>query len=135
MRVLPKICHDEVSKKGGDAAATHYVKNADLRAELIKSKELDELTPEAVRMIQEIANKLSNRLRYENPDDKADCIAYAIMDCMCYWRNYDPSISDNAFAYITSMCRNGFAKGWRALGYMKMPQSTRLYLSDNIYSI
>ena len=121
--------------KTEDYSSSHYVKNADLRAELIKSKEQDELTPEAVAMIIQIATKLSNRLHYVNPDDKEDCIQYAILDCISYWRNYDPAKSDNAFAYITSICRNGFAKGWRALGYMKMPQSSRLSLADNIYSI
>ena len=51
------------------------------------------------------------------------------------WRNFNPEISDNAFAYITSVCRNAFAKGWRQLGKIQCPDSMRVPISDDIYSL
>lgn len=123
---------DNPAKKSADS---HYVKNSVLRDELIKCREQDKLTDEAVSMFTQIATKLSASIKYNDPEDRKDCIAYAVLDCVRYWRNYDPSVSENAFAYITSVCRNGFAKGWRALGKMKCPDSQVISLSDDIYSL
>lgn len=113
----------------------HYVKNKDLREELIKSREAGELTDTAIDMFIQIATRLSSKLKYNDPADREDCISYAILDCLRYWHDYDPEYSENAFAYITSVCLNGFAKGWRALGKIKCPDSIRIPISDGIYSI
>ena len=123
---------DAPTKKSSDS---HYVKNSILREELKKCKEQDMLTNEAVNMFTQIATKLSAGIKYNDPEDRKDCIAYAVLDCVRYWRNFDPDVSENAFAYITSICRNGFAKGWRALGKMKCPDSLVISLSDNLYSL
>lgn len=112
-----------------------YVKNADLRAQLIKSKEADELTAEAVDMFILMANKFSTKLKYVYEEDKEDCISFAIMDCYQYWRGYDPKKSDNAFAYVSQIIKNGFAKGWRRI-HGKMPLSSKVSVSqNNIYSL
>lgn len=113
----------------------HYVPNAILLAELIKCKENDELSEDAALMFTAIATKLSMRLKYTNPSDREDCISSAVLDCVLYWRNFDVEKTDNAFAYITSICSNGFAKGWRKLGKKDLPDSNRLPLSDSVYSI
>lgn len=126
---------DTTLNQGKRNPAGHYVKNADLRNELIKCKEQDKLTDEAVLMFEKIARRLSVKLKYNDPMDKEDCISFAVLDCIKYWRNYDPSITDNAFAYITTVCRNGFAKGWRALGKMQLPESLKVPISDNLYSL
>jgi DNA-directed RNA polymerase specialized sigma subunit len=112
-----------------------YVKNADLRAELIKSKAQDELTLEAIKMFMLMAQKFSLRLHYVYEEDKEDCIAFAIMDCYRYWRGYKPEKSDNAFAYVSQIIKNGYAKGWRKL-YGRMPLSSKISISrNNIYSL
>ena len=116
-------------------SSDHYIKNSILTAELIKCKQQDELTPEAVQMFVAIATKLSNTMHYTNPDDRDDCISTAVLDCIKYWRNFDPEKTMNGFAYITSICKNGFAKGWRQLGKMQLPDSKKVSLSDNIYNI
>jgi hypothetical protein len=114
---------------------THHVKNRDLREELILSKEKDELTPKAVDMIMLMAEKLSTKFKYVYPEDREDCIAFAIMDCWKYWRGYNPEKSDNAFAYITQIQKNGFAKAWRVLKN-HMPESKKISISsNNIYSL
>jgi len=116
-------------------STTHHVKNADLRNEIVKCKENDELSREAIDMFILMANKFSNKLQYIYPEDKEDCISFAIMDCYLYWRGYNPEKSQNAFAYFTQIIKNGFAKGWRKL-YGNMPKSKKVSVSSNrIYNI
>jgi DNA-directed RNA polymerase specialized sigma subunit len=112
-----------------------HVKNADLRNEIIKCKENDELTKEALDMFILMAKKFSQKLNYIYSEDREDCIQFAIMDCFQYWRGYDPKKSQNAFAYFTQIIKNGFAKGWRKL-YGNMPKSKKISVSQgNIYNI
>jgi len=115
--------------------AVHHVKNADLRNEIIKCKENDKLSIEAIEMFQLMAKKFSTKLNYVYPQDREDCIAFAILDCYMYWRAYNPEKSENAFAYFTQMIKNGFAKGWRKL-HGNFPKSKKISVSDNnVYNI
>ena len=112
-----------------------YVKNKELREELIKSKEQDELTPRALEMIMLMAEKFGTKLNYAREEDFQDCRSSAIMDCWMYWRGYKAEKSPNAFAYITQMIKNGYAKGWRKLyGNMKMSQKISIS-RHKIYNI
>lgn len=108
----------------------HHVKNTDLRNEIIKSKNADKLTPEALNMFILMAKKFSTKLNYVYAEDREDCISFAIMDCYQYWRGYDPEKSQNAFAYFTQVIKNGFGKGWRKL-YGNMPKSKKISISNN----
>jgi hypothetical protein len=113
----------------------HHVKNKDLREELIKSKASNVLTKECLDMFILMAHKFSTKFKYIYPEDKEDCISFAIMDCYQYWRGYNPEKSANAFAYITQIIKNGFAKGWRKL-YGNYPKSKKISISQSkIYSI
>ena len=113
----------------------HHVKNSDLRNEIIKCKEEDKLSKEAINMLMLMAKKFAEKLQYIYPEDREDCIAFAIMDCWQYWRGYNPEKSSNAFAYYTQIIKNGFAKGWRKL-YGKMPKSKKVSVSNNrVYNI
>ena len=113
----------------------HHVKNKDLREEIIKSKEQDELTPEALDMFILMADKFGNKLTYIYIEDRQDCCSTAIMDCFQYWRGYDPEKSLNAFAYYTQIIKNGYAKGWRRL-YGNMPKSSKISISQHqIYNL
>jgi hypothetical protein len=109
---------------------THHVKNADLRNEIIKCKENDELSKEALEMFMLMAKKFSTKLNYIYNEDREDCIAFAVMDCYMYWRGYNPERSQNAFAYFTQVIKNGFAKGWRKL-YGNCPKSKKVSVSSN----
>jgi len=115
--------------------SNHHVKNKDLREALIESKAKDELTKEALDMFILMAEKFSTKFKYIYEEDKQDCISFAIMDCYLYWRGYDPEKSPNAFAYVTQIIKNGFAKGWRRL-YGNVPKSKKISVSHNkIYSL
>ena len=106
-----------------------YVKNKDLREEIIKSQELGELTPKALDMLILMCHKFAFNFTYNYVEDKEDCTAFAIMNCWTYWRKYDPSISENAFSYYTQIIKNGYALGWAKLGYKDCPYSSRVNVS------
>lgn len=115
---------------------SHHVKNSDLRNEILKCKENDILSDDAIKMFQLMAKKFSTKLNYVYSEDREDCISFAVLDCYQYWRGYDPEKSQNAFAYFTQVIKNGFAKGWRKLGYGNMPKSKKISISSNkIYNI
>lgn len=114
----------------------HYVKNKDLREEIAKCKAEDKLSDKAIIMFQLMADKYSRTFNYIHDDDRRDCISVAVIDCYKYWKGYDPEISDNAFAYYTTVIRNGFSKAWRILGYIALPKSKRVSLNQHkIYSL
>ena len=114
-----------------------YVSNPKLLEELLKSKELGRLTDAFTKMVILIATDISKKLHYVDENDRDDCIQYAIMDCLTYgYQKFDESKSKNAFAYLTSVCSNGFAKGWGKLGYHDLPASKKTRLdSGEVYSI
>ena len=117
-------------------ASAHYVMNSVLIAEIIKCNNEDRLSEELVRMFYQIAEKLSMKIMYNDPEDRKDCIATAVMDCVLYWKNFNPETSTNGFAYITSICKNGFAKGWKRMEKMKFPDSACIPInSNNIYNL
>ena len=129
---------ETLSSVGRTPESKHYVKNSVLRDEIMRCKRENngKASDELANMFIQIATKLSNKLKYTREEDRIDCIYTAVSNCIMYFNNFDESITPNAFAYITSICRNGFAKGWRELGYEKLPQSLQVSLSsDNVYSI
>lgn len=112
-----------------------YVNNAKLKAELIKCREKDELSVEAIKMFQLMSTKYITKLKFKYEEDKDDCIAGAVMDCYLYWRSYDPNKSDNAFAYFSTVIRNGWGKQMRKLRG-SFSESSKVRLSSNmIYNL
>lgn len=113
----------------------HHVKNKDLREEIILSKEQNNLTKKALDMLMLMADKFANKMTYLDPDDRKDCVAFAVMDCYLYWRGYDPEKSQNAFAYYTQIIKNGMGKGWRKL-HGHFPHSSKISISHHqIYNL
>jgi hypothetical protein len=101
-------------KKRGDK---HYVNNKEFTAEIIKCKGTDELSDFAVSCFIALANRAVNKMYYEDYRDREDCIQSALLDCLKYWRGFDPAKAEipNAFAYFTQVCKNGYAKQWKAI--------------------
>ena len=57
-----------------------YVSNKDLLREIIISKEQDQLTNNAIKMFQLMAENLAKTKPYKYPEDKEDCIQSAMLD-------------------------------------------------------
>ncbi len=101
-------------KKKGDK---HYVNNKEFTQSIIDDKKKEELSEFSISCFVALANRAVNKMYYEDPRDREDCIQSAILDCLKYWRGFDPSKSKNpnAFAYFTQVCKNGYAKQWKAI--------------------
>ncbi len=92
----------------------NYLNNRDLYDQMVLSKEQDVLTKEAEKMLILIAERAINKMKYVSEDDRKDCLQFAILDLLKYWRNFNP-IYPNAFAYFTEIAKRGYAKGWNKI--------------------
>ena len=92
----------------------NYLNNRDLYDQMVLSKDQDVLTKEAEKMLILIAERAINKMTYVSEDDRKDCLQFAILDLLKYWRNFNP-IYPNAFAYFTEIAKRGYAKGWNKI--------------------
>jgi len=111
----------------------NYVDPEEFRKEILLSKEKDELTRGAIQMLQLMAQEASKKLKYKDEEDRKDCIAFALLDVVKYWRSFNPEKSKYPFAYYTQMIKNGFAKGWRKLHPMSSTNMVSLS-NENLYT-
>lgn len=111
-----------------------YVSNPYLLQEIMKSKERDELTPEALKMFQLMIENISAKKHYNDPEDRKDCWQSAYLDILLYWRGFNPEKSKNPFAYFTSVIVNGLNKGWHKISG-KMKPSDMISLDNNVHSL
>lgn len=95
-----------------------YLNNKDLYDQMVLSKEQNKLTPEAEKMLILLAERTINKLSYVNDDDRQDCLQFALLDLLKYWRNFNPQYP-NAFAYFTEIAKRGYAKGWNKIHPVK----------------
>jgi hypothetical protein len=116
----------------------NYVKNPDLLRVVAESKEKGELTPETIKMFTLMIEGITKKMSYKNPDDKADCMAFAMEDLCRYWNRFDPEKSNNPFAYFTQIAKNGMAKGWKKIHPPKSPRTipfSHITGEDNSYNV
>jgi hypothetical protein len=102
-------------KKRGDQ---HYINNKDFTNEIIKCKNNEgELSKFAIDCFISLANRAVERLYFQDPRDREDCIQSALLDCLKYWKSFDETKTGNpnAFAYFTQVCKNGYAKEWKKI--------------------
>lgn len=115
-----------------------YVRNSDLLRAFNESKAKGQLTTENIEMFTLMIEGISKKMAYKDPDDKADCMAFAMEDLCKYWNRFDPSKSNNPFAYFTQIAKNGFAKGWKKIHPPKSPKTIPFsYITgdDNSYNV
>lgn len=98
--------------------AKNYLNNKDLYNEIVKSKEQDKLTPDAEKMLVLIAERAIRKMKYVYDEDREDCLQFALLDLLKYWRNFNPQYP-NAFAYFTEIAKRGYAKGWNKIHPLK----------------
>ena len=118
--------------------AKEYVKNSDLLRAVSESKSKGHLTPETIRMFSMMIDGISKKMAYKDPEDRADCMSFAMEDLCKYWDRFNPEKSNNPFAYFTQIAKNGFAKGWKKLHPPKNPKTIPFYYitgDDNSYNV
>ena len=113
----------------------NYVSNKELLHELIESKNIGNLTPRALFLLDKMIEEISKVFKYRAEEDREDCKAFAMEDVVKYWNRFDPAKSTNAFSYFTQMIKNGSAKGWRRIYPIKASSMISLSGDHGIYNI
>ena len=101
------------------ARKKNYLNNKDLYNAIVASKEDGKLTKDAEKMLILLAEKAINKMKYVDEKDREDCLSFAILDLLKYWRSFNP-VYTNAFAYFTEIAKRGYAKGWNAIHHAKI---------------
>jgi DNA-directed RNA polymerase specialized sigma24 family protein len=100
---------------------THYVDNKQLYAVIVEYKNQFELAelhnqdpppiPNYVgECILQIAKRLSTKPNFINYSYREEMISDGIENCISYFNNFDPSKSDNPFAYFTQIIYYAFLR-------------------------
>lgn len=102
----------------------YYISNKDFSNEIIACKVTGVLTPKAVDFFILLSNRTirTKKLHHRCQADIEDAVQTAIEDCLRYWQNFDPTVSEygpNAFSYFTSIVGNGFAKFYNKMYKLK----------------
>ena len=92
----------------------NYLNNKDLYNAIVESKQDDKLTQTAEKMLVLLAERTIRKLTYVSEDDRNDCLQFALLDLLKYWRNFNPKYT-NAFVYFTEIAKRGYAKGWNKI--------------------
>jgi DNA-directed RNA polymerase specialized sigma24 family protein len=101
--------------------ATHYVDNKQLYAVIIDYKtrvaqaEATNTAPPQIpnyvgECILQIAKRLSTKPNFINYSYREEMISDGIENCVSYFDNFDPSKSDNPFAYFTQIIYYAFLR-------------------------
>lgn len=114
------------------ARKKNYLNNRDLYDQIVLSKEQDKLTADAEKMLVLLAERAIRKLSYVNEDDRQDCLQFALLDLLKYWRNFNPKYT-NAFAYFTEIAKRGYAKGWNKIHPKKYKSTLSLDKSSGSY--
>jgi hypothetical protein len=99
----------------------HYVNNKTLYEEMVKFKEAVKIAeekgkplPQVPRYVGEcflmICNKLSSKPNFAGYSYRDDMIADAIENCVASAHSFDPTKSNNPFAYFTQIAWNAFIR-------------------------
>jgi DNA-directed RNA polymerase specialized sigma24 family protein len=100
---------------------THYVDNKQLYAVIVEYKnqleiaELNNQDPPPIpnyvgECILQIAKRLSTKPNFINYSYREEMISDGIENCISYFNNFDPSKSDNPFAYFTQIIYYAFLR-------------------------
>ncbi len=86
----------------------NYLNNKDLLAEVIMSKEQDQMTDKLARMLMMLCARYGRRANFANYTYNEDMQAYAMMMLVRTWRSFKPEKSNNPFAFFTQCVKNSF---------------------------
>lgn len=111
-----------------------YVDKKEFYAEIVKSKQQDELTREAVKMFSLICENKIKMFSYKYFEDREDAIQLAFLKFCLYWRGFDENTYSDAFTYFTQMAKHAFAESFNKMRPLTEAEIVRLD-DDNIHNI
>ena len=87
---------------------TNYLNNADLLAEVIKSKEQGRMTDKLARMLTMLTSNYSKKHIFASYTYNDDMQAYAMMMLVRTWHKFDETRFSNPFAFYTQCIKSSF---------------------------
>lgn len=86
----------------------NYLNNKDLLAQVLLSKEQEQMTDTLARMLQMLTKRYASRSNFANYTYNDDMQAYAMMMLVRTWNSFNPAKSNNPFAFFTQCIKNSF---------------------------
>ena len=88
-----------------------YINRNEFYDEILKSKELGELTPKAAKMFVLLSEKVPTKIRhkFKSIDDMNDCKQYGLLVLLTKWQKFDFENYDNPFAYYTEIFKKAMS--------------------------
>lgn len=87
----------------------YYIAPKDFRFEYYTSIDFDKPTNGLLEMFEKIARGWGRKYPKTNKQDLDSYIGFAVSEAWRKWKKYDPSKSDNLFAFFTSVIKNDMA--------------------------
>ncbi len=87
---------------------TMYLNNKELLIAVRESKEQGKMSNKLANMLQLLCSKYATKGSFVNYSYNEDMQAYAMMMLVRTWNSFDPSKSNNPFAFFTQCIKNSF---------------------------
>ncbi len=94
---------------------TTHINITELTKSIIISQGKGYLIPEAITSIIKLNDNLIRKFYHHNYDDCYDCKMEGLYHMLKGWKNFDYNKYDNAFTYLTELCKRGMAKQMNVL--------------------
>ena len=86
----------------------NYLKNKDILAQVILSKENGQMSDRLAHMLQTLCKRYGKKGNFANYTYNDDMQAYAMMMLVRTWNSFKPEKSNNPFAFFTQCIKNSF---------------------------
>jgi DNA-directed RNA polymerase specialized sigma24 family protein len=85
-----------------------YLTNKELLAEIINAKSQGVMTNKLANMLMMLTRKYAKKGNFVNYTYNEDMVSYALMMLVRTWNSFNPSKSNNPFAFYTQCIKNSF---------------------------
>jgi hypothetical protein len=112
----------------------NYLSNKDLKAEVIRCQDANEISPILAEYFMKLASKISSKFFYQNPEDKKDVYCFMVERLLITYTGFDRKY-DNAFAYFTEIAKRAAAAGFNQVKFHKNTQEGKAakYISYDMW--
>jgi len=86
----------------------HYVTNAQLLEEIKVCKEKGKLSSTLAKYLNMIAERYSRSASFGGYSFREDMVSFAVVNLIANWHKFDPTKSDNPFAFYTTAVYRSF---------------------------
>jgi hypothetical protein len=97
-----------VKKAKSTSSRGHYVTNAQLLEAIAEDKKIGKLSPKLAKYLHMIAERYSFSSSFGGYSFREDMVSFAVVNLCANWYKFDPTKSDNPFAFYTTAAYRSF---------------------------